>query len=153
MTFPPEVLEMARTYSLLSEMDPQQLRKLLPIAEERTYIAGEIIFREGDRSSYLHLIASGEVALETNAGGRTVRVQTLGPGDAMGWSALMTESRTRFQARALTPVSTVAFASSAIREACDRDPAMGYELMKRLLELVTQRLDAARIQVLAAPVA
>ena len=64
----------------------------------------------------------------------------------MGWSALTADCHTHFQARALSPVSTVAFPSERIREACDRDPAMGYALMKRLLELVTERLDKTRMQ-------
>jgi hypothetical protein len=53
-----------------------------------------------------------------------------------------------FQARSVTPVSTAAFPGKRIREACDQDPAMGYALMKQLIELVTEELDAARIQLL-----
>jgi hypothetical protein len=33
-----------------------------------------------------------------------------------------------------------------MRAACDRDPALGYALMKRLLEIVTERLDALRMK-------
>jgi len=62
----------------------------------------------------------------------------------MGWSALTKEARAHFQARALSPVSTIAFPSERLRKACERDPAMGYLLMKRLLEVVTERLDATR---------
>ena len=143
---PDQFLEMALAYRLLSGLDPQQLRKLLPLAEEKQFDAGRIIFREGDRSAFLHLIVSGDVALETTGGGHTVRVQTLHSGEAMGWSALTADSHTHFQARALSPVSTVAFPSARIREACERDPAMGYAVMKRLLDVVTERLDATRMQ-------
>lgn len=64
----------------------------------------------------------------------------------MGWSALSADSHTHFQARALSPVTTVAFPSARIREACDRDPSMGFAVMKRLLDVVTERLDATRMQ-------
>jgi len=80
------------------------------------------------------------------AGARKWRVQTLHPGEAMGWSALTSDAHTHFQARALTPVTTVAFPGERLREACDRDPALGHALMKRLLELVTERLDSLRMQ-------
>jgi len=143
---PEQFLEMTRAYRLLSELDPKQLRKLLPLAEEKHFGTGRLIFREGDKSSFLHLIVSGEVALEMDVNGQAVGVQTLHAGDAMGWSALAAESHTHFQARALSPVSTVAFPGARIREACDQDPEMGYALMKRLLELVTERLDATRMQ-------
>jgi CRP/FNR family transcriptional regulator, cyclic AMP receptor protein len=143
---PDEFLKMAHAYRVLSTLDPQQLRKLLPLAEDRQYQTNEIIFCEGDKSSFLHLIVAGEVALEETSGGSSVRVQTLHAGEAMGWSALTADAHTHFQARALSPVSTVAFPSERIREACDREPAMGYALMKQLLELVTERLDALRLQ-------
>jgi len=143
---PEEFIVVAQTYRVLSELDPQQLRKLLPIAQDRRYPGGEIIFRECDKSSFFHLIVSGEVALEETAGNKAVLVQTLHPGDAMGWSALTEDAQTHFQARALSPVSTVAFPGEKIRDACNRDPAMGYAFMKRLLDVVTERLDATRIQ-------
>jgi CRP/FNR family cyclic AMP-dependent transcriptional regulator len=144
---PEQFLYVARAYRLLSELEPRQLRKLLPLAEERQFSPGEVIFKEGDRSAYLYLIVSGDVALELRTGSGTASIQKLQSGDAMGWSALTSDSTARFRARALSPVSTVAFPSDRIREACDRDPEMGYALMKRLFELLTERLDATRLQV------
>lgn len=143
---PDQFIEMTRAYQLLSGLEPEQLRKLLPLAEEKHFDSGQILFHEGDRSSYLYLIVSGEVALETTKGRGTIRVQTLHSGEAMGWSALSADSHTHFQARALSPVTTVAFPSARIREACDRDPSMGFAVMKRLLDVVTERLDATRMQ-------
>jgi CRP/FNR family cyclic AMP-dependent transcriptional regulator len=143
---PDELLEMAQTYRMLSELDPQQLRKLVPLAEHKQYTTGQLIFRIGDQSSFFHLIVSGDVALEQVAGSEPVRLQTLHHGDAMGWSALTADAHTHFQARALSAVSTVAFPGAQLREACDRDPTMGYLLMKRILEVVTERLDASRMR-------
>jgi len=143
---PEQFLEMAHAYRLLSELDPRQLRKLLPLAGERQYQKGEVILREGDKSAYLSLIVSGEVILEKVAGGEVIPIQTLGAGEAMGWSALTAEGHAQFRARALTPVATIFFPSECLREACERDPEMGYHLMKQLLQVVTQRLDAVREQ-------
>jgi CRP-like cAMP-binding protein len=148
---PEQFLEMAHAYRLLSELDPRQLRKLLPLAEERQYEKDEIIFREGDKSAYLSLIVSGEVVLEKVAGDEVVRIQTLRPGEAMGWSALTTDGHAQFRARALSPVEAIAFPSERLREACDRDPEMGYHLMKQLLQVVAQRLDAVREQASSVP--
>jgi CRP/FNR family cyclic AMP-dependent transcriptional regulator len=131
---------------LLSKLDPAQLRKLIPLAEDKPFEAGDIIFHAGDRSLFLHLITAGKVALEEVSGALPVQVQTLHTGDAMGWSAFTAEARTHFQARALSRGSTVAFAGDQLRAVCDEDPAIGYALMKRLMELVTDRLDAMRIK-------
>jgi len=139
-------LETDSACRLLSEFDPQQLRTLIPLADDKQFAAGRIIFPSGARSLFLHLIVSGDVALEAVSGDRAVPVQTLHAGDAMGWSAFTGEGLTHFQARALSPVVTVAFPGDQLRAACDRDPAMGYALMKRLMELATERLDAMRMK-------
>jgi CRP/FNR family transcriptional regulator, cyclic AMP receptor protein len=133
-----------QAYRFLSELDTEQLRKLLPLAQDKRFASGEIIFRAGERSLFLHLIVSGDVALEEVAGGRAHRVQTLHAGHGMGWSALSPGARTHFQARALSEVITVGFAGDQLNAACTHDPALGFVLTKRLLELVTERLDALR---------
>jgi CRP/FNR family cyclic AMP-dependent transcriptional regulator len=139
-------LENNSAYRLLCELDPQQLRKLIPLAQDNQFAAGQIIFPAGARSLFLHLIVSGDVGLEAVSGDHTVEVQTLHAGDAMGWSAFTGEGPTRFQARALSPVFTVAFPGGQLREACESDPVLGYALMKRLMELATDRLDAMRLK-------
>jgi CRP-like cAMP-binding protein len=143
---PDEMIEFARAYRVLSDLDPAQLKKLLPLAEEAHFNRGQLLFMQGDQSLYLHLIVSGDVALEMMAGAQAVPVQTVHAGDAIGWSSLTPGSRTHFQARALSKVDTVAFPGDRLKAACEGDPAMGYPLMKQLLELVTERLDAARMQ-------
>jgi len=143
---PDEMIEFARVYRVLSELDPTQLKKVLPLAEEALFDRGQLLFREGDRSIYLYLLVSGEVALEMMAGDQVIPVQTARAGETIGWSALTPGSRTHFQARALSPVQAVSFSGDRLRAACDRDPELGYALMKQLLELVTERLDAARLQ-------
>ena len=145
---PEQFLYVARAYSLLSELDPGQLRKVVMLAEERRFRAGQLIFREHEECAFLYLVVSGEVALEMETAYEPVLIQRIHTGEAIGWSALTAGSRTHFQARALTPVTTIAFPADRLRDACERDPEMGYALMKRLLELVTERLDAIRLQVL-----
>jgi CRP/FNR family cyclic AMP-dependent transcriptional regulator len=140
-------VEIGKAYRLLSELNPQQLRKLIPLAQDKQFDEDDIIFHYGDQSLFLHLIVSGEVALEEVSGAQPVQVQALHAGDAMGWSALTPGARTHFQARALSPVRTLAFPGDGIRVACDSDPALGYALLKRLVELLADRLDALRIHV------
>ena len=143
---PAEFLEMTHAYQLLSELNPQCVAKLLPLAKDKLFHRDQLIFPEGARSEYLYIIVAGSVALESIAAGRPLRIQTLHAGDAMGWSALVPSSVTHFQARALSEVSTLAFRGDVLRQACDQDSALGYAFMKRLLALVTERLDATRMQ-------
>ena len=143
---PKTSLETNSAYRLLSELDPQQLRKLIPLAEDRHYTSGQIIFPAGVTSSSLHLIVAGDVVLEAVTGEYADEVQRLHGGDAMGWSAIAGDRMTHFQARALTPVTTVSFPGAELRAVCESDPALGYALMKRLVDLASERLDVVRIK-------
>jgi len=147
----PPTVGSIQAYKLLSELEPRHLRKLLPLAQDHQFEAGQIVFRSGEKSRFLHLIVSGEVILEEDTGPKVVPVYSLHAGEAMGWSALTSDAVTHFQARANTQVSTVAFPGAEIRAACDLDPVLGYALMKRLLELVTNRLDATRTKLAQSP--
>ena len=142
-----ELERAAEVYPLLTGLSAEHLRKLLEIAEQREFPENEILFGEGAKSEYLYLIASGRIALEFAAAHRIV-VQTLGPGDAMGWSALTRTAKTHFQARTLSRVRAIVFDGTKLSIAFEYDHSLGYEMMKRLLALVTDRLDHTRMQVI-----
>lgn len=138
----------AEASALLIDLQPKHLEKLLEIAEEWRFGQDDIMFGEGAKSERLFLIMSGRVALEIVAVGRGIVVQTLGAGDAMGWSALTETARTHFQARALSPVQAIAFDGAKLSVSLEYDHDLGYEMMKRLLAMVTERLDHTRMQVI-----
>lgn len=144
----PDVLETLRHLPFVKSFEPEQVEKLAALAHEGRFERDQIIFREGDASSFFYLIVSGKVALEVTALGRTLRVQTLGEGEALGWSSLLVSEGKHFQARALTAVRALVFDGARLREACESDPAFGYRLMRAVLEAVAQRLQAMRIQLL-----
>ena len=52
----------------------------------------------------------------------------------------------RFQARALTPVSALAFDGEQLLASFKADPAFGLALMLRLMGVVSERLRATRVQ-------
>jgi CRP/FNR family cyclic AMP-dependent transcriptional regulator len=77
-----------------------------------------------------------------------VTLQTLGEGDLLGWSWLFPPYIWQFDARAQEDVRATAFDGACLRTKCDADPALGYDLMKRLARLVSSRLEATRRQLL-----
>lgn len=142
-----EFIETTQEHDLLRSFAPQHLERLAKLANEVRFARDQIIFREGAQHGYFYLLVEGSVVLEIIAGGHSVLLQTLHPGDAMGWSSLVdSSSGAHFEARALSPVRALAFDGPRLREACEADPAFGYRMMKSLLALITERLDASRIQ-------
>ncbi len=88
------------------------------------------------------------MALEIASPGRHVIIQTLEAGDELGWSSLLENTTKQFRARCLEPVRALAFDGARVVALCEEDHEFGYQIMRRALELVAERLRATRIQVL-----
>jgi len=126
---------------------PEHVARLSAMASEMRFQAGELIFREGDHSSFFYLLVSGNVALEVVSPGRPVRVATLYAGEVLGWSSVTGETGgTQFQARALEVVRAIAFDGARLRHACEEDYAFGFWFMRAILKVMSARLHAIRSQ-------
>ena len=135
-------------HPFVGEFQPQHIEKLSAFAKEVQFERDNVIFHEGDECHDFYLIVQGRVALEIEAPGHTFRVQTLHEGDELGWSAILMGRGKHFQARALQPVKALGFDGVALLDACRADPAFGFALMYRMLGVVSERLQATRLQVL-----
>jgi len=80
--------------------------------------------------------------------GHVLRVQTLYAGDELDWSAVLPHAGKHFQARALTPVSALAFEGEQLLASFKSDPEFGLAFMLRLMGVVSERLRATRLQLL-----
>ena len=104
------------------------------------------IFEQDTPAEHFYIIREGTVTVEIPAiDGEPLTIQTLTDGAMLGWSWLIPPYRWSFDARAVTPTTVVAVDGATLREACDNDPALGYELMKRFAVLMAERLNAARL--------
>ena len=109
----------------------------------------ELIFKEGGPANRFYLILSGEVILESpcpkcDDERGTVAIETIGAGSVLGWSWLFAPYYSHFDARALSPVKAIFFYGTRLREQCESDPKLGYELMKRVSAIFIERLQATR---------
>ncbi len=77
-------------------------------------------------------------------------VDTIGNGDLLGWSWLFAPYVWRFTARATKPTTAMFFYGTVLREYCETDHTLGYELLKPMSEVMTRRLQSARGKVLEA---
>jgi CRP/FNR family transcriptional regulator, cyclic AMP receptor protein len=138
-------LDLAFTHGL----DPGQLDRLAQIATPVQWGAGTIVFREGDRDSLLYVVEDGRIAIEITVPGRgRVTILTVGPGEVFGWSSLFHQGPKTASARAIEPAKAFALDASRLRELCDADSRLGYALTRRLLDVVSERLKATRMQLL-----
>ena len=144
-----ELRDTLREHPFLKGFRPDHIETLAAMASEVHFGRGQLIFHEGDASSFFYLLLSGSVALEVPTPGRTVRIATLGPGEELGWSSVLPTAHVKqFQARSLEEVRALAFDGERLRHACEEDYALGYVFMREVLKLVASRLQATRIQLM-----
>jgi CRP-like cAMP-binding protein len=135
----------------LKGLSGQQLDLLLNNSIPVEFPAGKSIFREGQLANRFYLILEGEIALESSArekDGDPDLIQTIGAGEVLGWSWLFPPYFWRFDARAVKPTKAIFIYGTRVRELCESDHDLGYELMKRTAEVVIGRLQATRRQLL-----
>ena len=128
-------------------------------AEDLAFIAGcgrndgfaaeELLARDGDAADTFYLIRQGRVALEMHTPTQSgLVIETLDPGDIVGWSWLFPPYRWHYDVRAIEPVRAIAFDGACLRGKCEEQKELGYELMLRFAQVMNDRLQHTRFRLL-----
>ncbi|MGD0695987.1 MAG: cyclic nucleotide-binding domain-containing protein [Terriglobia bacterium] len=130
-------------------MKEQYMELLVGCASNVRFDAGQFILREGEEANKFYLIRQGQVALEVHAPGRgSITIQTLGAGEILGWSWLVPPYYWRLDARAVELTRALALDGKCLREKCEKDHDLAYELLKRFSQVMVDHLTATRLQLL-----
>jgi CRP/FNR family cyclic AMP-dependent transcriptional regulator len=136
-------------HPLLQGLSPGQIHMLAGCASEARFDAGDFIYREGQEANTCYFIRSGMVAVQINAGQPgPVTVETVSEGGIVGWSWIVPPYRSHFDTRAMEATSAIVIDTRCFREKMAQDHDLGYEFLKRFVQVVVHRLRAARIQLL-----
>ncbi|HTP54541.1 MAG TPA: cyclic nucleotide-binding domain-containing protein [Thermoplasmata archaeon] len=118
-------------------------------AHPRRFETGQLLVREGDPADEFLVLFEGKVALEILSPDRPrTTIQTLGPGEVLGWSWLFAPHRWRLDARALKPTRALGIGAAHLRATLEARPADGYRFLMRLLPVIAQRLENTRLQLM-----
>lgn len=142
------LLQVLEEHPFVADFRPEHKARLAALARQVRFDEGQVIFHEGDDYSVFYLLGEGMVALELETPGYVLRVQTLYAGDELDWSAVLPHAGKHFQARALSPVTALAFEGEQLLASFKSDPEFGLAFMLRLMGVVSERLRATRVQLL-----
>lgn len=132
-----------------SGLETHYIKLLVTCASNVRFERDHHVFREGGEASQFYLIREGMLALEmVSPQHPPLIVETVGAGEVLGWSWLVPPHRWHFGARAVEPVRAIAVDGACLRAKCEKNPHLGYELLKRTVEIVGQRLEATSFRVL-----
>jgi len=116
-------------------------------AREEVFAPRQVILRPGEPANRIYLIEEGQVAIESHDPGAPNRpVQTIGAGNVLGWSWLFAPFMWRLQAQAVEPTRTICLDGAHVLVQCEADPKIGYEIMKRVSQVVIERLHSLATQ-------
>jgi hypothetical protein len=94
----------------LAGMNREQLALLTDCARPVHFEKGQIIFREGEIANRFYLIEAGKVVLESSEGlGNPAIIDTITPGDLLGWSWMFPPYTWQFTARAVESTAAIFF--------------------------------------------
>jgi CRP-like cAMP-binding protein len=130
-------------------MSEEALELVSGCASNVRFADGEMLFREGDDANVFYVVRHGRVALDMFVPARgAVTIETVDPGEVIGWSWLFSPYRWHFDAKALGLVRATVFDAGCLRAKCEQDTAFGYDLMGRFAQVLIERLQWTRLRLL-----
>ncbi len=130
-------MELLGRVPVFSTLEQADLGRIAQLAVPRSYDAGQVVFREGDRSDTCYVVHAGRArAVHDHGDGRTITLATFGPGDIFGELALFEDERRSATVEALEPTSALAVLGPDMRRLMAEHP----QIAMRLLIALARRL-------------
>ncbi|MFQ5945234.1 MAG: PP2C family protein-serine/threonine phosphatase [Anaerolineae bacterium] len=127
------VEEALRDLPFLAGLDQADLQAIAAVARLRSYGAGEVIFREGDRGDEFFVVSSGQVEVVKSIDTEEEQVlDAYERGDFFGEMALLEDRHRSATARAVQGSQLLAIPGDAFERQLQRHPAGLYALTKEL---------------------
>ena len=139
-------VEMLKRFSLLAYLPPEDLGELVEICDIETWAEGKIFINEDEPVDRLRLLLLGTVALNkriqlgSHGSVRRAAVSVIGPGGAIGWSAVVSPYVFTLSGVCLEPCKFIALDAQLLRDYMDQNPHVAYSLMRGIAEMVGWRL-------------
>jgi CRP-like cAMP-binding protein len=105
---------------------------------ERRYAAGEIIYREGDKSDFAYFIKQGRVEILKNEAGGVRQVTVMGEGEIFGEMGVVLDQPRSVTARALNEVAVRTVSRSSFLQAVGQQPETARSALRSLLARLHQ---------------
>lgn len=130
---------------LLAGLTAEEAAEVKALGSSVKLAAGDTLFRLGSEADRLFVVERGRVALSLpmRVGGHEedVLVEERGPGQAVGWSALVPPHRFTLTAVAQLDTEVLALPRSALLAHFAARPSVGYAVTRNVAAVTGQRLQ------------
>lgn len=130
-----------KSIPIFKELNKSDLTTLTSIIHNRTYVAGEIIFHQGDPGIGLYLIREGEVEIKrTNDYGKINTLAVFNKGDFFGELALVDGEKRSASAVAKTACKVSVIFKPDLDEYIEKYPKKGIKILTGISSILALRL-------------
>lgn len=140
-------------YRLFAHQSAEMLAKIANLAEEKEVEAGYQLFFEGEVAKSFYLIHDGSVVLTMNMGEkgdkRVEELEPIGKGEVAGWSSMIEPHIYKLGAYTGQKSHLILFDGEKLLALFDENPAYGYPFMKKLAEVIGDRLISKCVQIMS----
>lgn len=130
---------------LLSGVSPEDAAQVLALGSRMRLAPGAVLFPLGSPADSLYLITHGRVSLtlpmQVGGSDEDILVEERGPGETIGWSAMVPPYRFTLEARAPLDAEVLAFSRAALLDYLAARPAVGQIVMRNIASVIGQRLQ------------
>jgi CRP/FNR family cyclic AMP-dependent transcriptional regulator len=141
-------IQVLKRFRVFKGLNDSELSKLVELCRERTFGKGAFCFHQGKRAMELHLCRSGKVdivvELSQPSGVVEVTVHTVEPWEVFGWSAVVEPHVYTGSAKCTERTEDICIKGSDLTALFERNPRMGYVIMRNLSSAVSSRLADTR---------
>ena len=140
-----EASEMAylKVFDLLSD---EQLEKIAEITEKKSHKIHDHIYERGNTAKYLFVVKKGLVSLRRIDPGDEVGIafEMREPGGLFGAASFMEPQEYTLTAICLQYTEVMAIDADKLFELCEKDTAVGYQLMLKIAQIYFERYKIAK---------
>ncbi len=143
------MIDALKRSSFFIGFDDQSLADIAAFARPMTFAAGQVIFDRDEEGRTAYIILKGRVrqGFEVSPGSE-VWFLTGEPGDLVGFGSLIPPRVRAMRAKASEPTEVIALDADALLEYLDAHPHFGLIFMEKLAQVIYQRLNNARLQII-----
>ncbi|HEV7174021.1 MAG TPA: Crp/Fnr family transcriptional regulator [Solirubrobacteraceae bacterium] len=152
-----DTIALLRAVPAFSELGSDELARVAEVAVPRQFVAGEVVFREGDESSTCYIVRNGRArAVREHPDGRSITLANFGPGDIFGELAMFDDERRSATIETLEDTEAIAILGGDMRRLLSEHAEIAVKLLAALgrrLRETNERLARQSFQTVQSRVA
>ena len=136
-------------WEIMKGLEPAEAEEVEALGTRQLLSEGSVLFELGADADHLFLVVRGRanLSLPVQLGGQPqdMLVEERGPGQVLGWSALIPPHQFTLKATAPLEAEFLAFPREALLSHLTEKPKVGHLVMRNLAATVGQRLQTLQV--------